>query len=451
MGLIDSAKSFLQSDVVKNGVREMMIARPEDNADLIWKHPDQTIPMFAQCTVRADEWGVFSKEGRPVGTLDAGRCTLSAQNIPFLSNFIDQYTGGNFLMTELFFVKRTPFPKKFGGSLGNMIDPMTQIRLRARCHGEILLRVENPETLIYQYFGMRKFQEHADIFDWFVNSFFNTVKSTIGKLAHEQRRSVLDIMDMQDELAAACVANATELAQAGIRIAKVTQLEVDVPEEDVKRFDEMRQKVAEQMVGLQMDEIGIQRAALQAQAAAAAAQVSVQTAQYQAQANQFALDQKRQQDAAYVQMAGGDINRLGQFEAMRGAGSGLAQGGVDECVRYAAEREAFGQTIGHYQAIAFKIADMEMRTHVARTAYHDAGARMLAGEPFKHEASIAKLFSSEIAVTNAREATQVFGGYGYMNDYAVARFWRDAKILEIGEGTSEVQRMLIARHLGVGT
>ena len=137
--------------------------------------------------------------------------------------------------------------------------------------------------------------------------------------------------------------------------------------------------------------------------------------------------------------------------AISALATGLAQGCVDECVRYAAEREAFGQKIGHYQAIAFKIADMEMRTHVARTAYHDAGARLLAGEPFKHEASIAKLFSSEIAVTNAREATQVFGGYGYMNDYAVARFWRDAKILEIGEGTSEVQRMLIARHLGVGT
>jgi alkylation response protein AidB-like acyl-CoA dehydrogenase len=75
---------------------------------------------------------------------------------------------------------------------------------------------------------------------------------------------------------------------------------------------------------------------------------------------------------------------------------------------------------------------------------------MLAGEPFKHEAAIAKLYSSEIAVTNAREATQIFGGYGYMNEFPVARFWRDSKILEIGEGTSEVQRMLIARHLGVG-
>jgi short/branched chain acyl-CoA dehydrogenase len=136
--------------------------------------------------------------------------------------------------------------------------------------------------------------------------------------------------------------------------------------------------------------------------------------------------------------------------AISALGVGLAQGCVDECVRYAGERKAFGHPIGEYQAIAFKIADMEVRAHTARLAYHDAGARMLAGEPFKHEAAMAKLYSSEIAVTNAREATQVFGGYGFMNEYPVARMWRDAKILEIGEGTSEVQRMLIARHLGVG-
>jgi short-chain 2-methylacyl-CoA dehydrogenase len=129
---------------------------------------------------------------------------------------------------------------------------------------------------------------------------------------------------------------------------------------------------------------------------------------------------------------------------------GLAQGCVDECVRYAGEREAFGHRIGEYQAVAFKIADMEVRAHTARLAYHDAGARMLAAEPFKREASIAKLYSSEAAVTNAREATQVFGGYGFMNEFPVARMWRDSKVLEIGEGTSEVQRMLIARDLGVG-
>ncbi|HET7310556.1 MAG TPA: acyl-CoA dehydrogenase family protein [Mycobacteriales bacterium] len=128
---------------------------------------------------------------------------------------------------------------------------------------------------------------------------------------------------------------------------------------------------------------------------------------------------------------------------------GLAQACVDEAVRYSKEREAFGQRIGSYQAVAFRIADMQMRTHVARLAYYDAAARMAAGEPFKQEAAIAKLYSSTIAVDNARDATQVFGGYGFMNDYAVARHWRDAKILEIGEGTSEVQRLLIARGLGL--
>ncbi len=128
---------------------------------------------------------------------------------------------------------------------------------------------------------------------------------------------------------------------------------------------------------------------------------------------------------------------------------GLAQGCVDECVRYAAEREAFGRNIGAYQAIQFTIAEMEARTHVARCAYYEAASRMLSGRPFKRQAAIAKLYSSEIAVTNARAATQVFGGYGFMNDFPVARFWRDSKILEIGEGTSEVQKMLIARDLGV--
>jgi alkylation response protein AidB-like acyl-CoA dehydrogenase len=128
---------------------------------------------------------------------------------------------------------------------------------------------------------------------------------------------------------------------------------------------------------------------------------------------------------------------------------GLAQGCVDECVRYAKERSAFGHMIGEYQAIQFKIADMEARAHTARLAYYAAAAKMLRGEPFKREAAIAKLVSSNAAMDNARDATQIFGGYGFMNEYPVARFYRDAKILEIGEGTSEVQRMLIARELGL--
>jgi short-chain 2-methylacyl-CoA dehydrogenase len=128
---------------------------------------------------------------------------------------------------------------------------------------------------------------------------------------------------------------------------------------------------------------------------------------------------------------------------------GLAQGCVDESVKYANERAAFGRTIGNYQAVQFMIADMEMRAHTARLGYYDAAARMLAGEDFKRYASIAKLNAGNAAMENSRYATQVHGGYGFMNESAVGRFYRDAKILEVGEGTSEVQRMLIARGLGL--
>jgi len=128
---------------------------------------------------------------------------------------------------------------------------------------------------------------------------------------------------------------------------------------------------------------------------------------------------------------------------------GVAQGCVDASVKYAKEREAFGRPIGQNQAIAFKIARMEARAHAARTAYYDAAAKMNAGLPFKKEAAIAKLVASEAAMDNARDATQVHGGYGFMNEYLVSRHYRDSKILEIGEGTSEVQLMLIARDLGL--
>ncbi|EME97032.1 acyl-CoA dehydrogenase [Streptomyces mobaraensis NBRC 13819 = DSM 40847] len=135
--------------------------------------------------------------------------------------------------------------------------------------------------------------------------------------------------------------------------------------------------------------------------------------------------------------------------AISALATGLAQGCVDESLTYARTRRAFGRPIGDNQAIQFKIADMEMRAHTARLAWRDAASRLVHGEPFKKQAALAKLYSSEIAVDNAREATQIHGGYGFMNEYPVARMWRDAKILEIGEGTSEVQRMLIARELGL--
>ncbi|HEU5485275.1 MAG TPA: acyl-CoA dehydrogenase family protein [Microlunatus sp.] len=138
---------------------------------------------------------------------------------------------------------------------------------------------------------------------------------------------------------------------------------------------------------------------------------------------------------------------------------GLIQGCLDACVPYAKDRHTMGGPIGRKQGIAFQIADLEVMAHAARALTYRAAAMkdaLLAGgsmapsvAEFKHAAAVAKLYSSESAVTATRIATQVFGGYGFMEEYPVARFYRDAKVLEIGEGTSEVQRILIARGLGL--
>jgi short-chain 2-methylacyl-CoA dehydrogenase len=135
--------------------------------------------------------------------------------------------------------------------------------------------------------------------------------------------------------------------------------------------------------------------------------------------------------------------------AIAALATGLCQGCVDECVKYARQRQAFGRPIAAFQAVAFKIADMELRAHTARLAWYHAAARLVAGQPFAKEAAIAKLYASEAAVTCAREAVQVHGGYGFVNEFPVARFYRDAKVLEIGEGTSEVMRILLGRSLGL--
>jgi butyryl-CoA dehydrogenase len=128
---------------------------------------------------------------------------------------------------------------------------------------------------------------------------------------------------------------------------------------------------------------------------------------------------------------------------------GLAQACLDHSVAYAGQRQAFGGPIGRYQAVAFKCADLAVLVENARLLTYKAAWLKDTGRPFKRAAAMAKLYATEAAVTATREATQIFGGYGFIDDTPVARFYRDAKILEIGEGTSEVQRLVISRELGL--
>ncbi len=128
---------------------------------------------------------------------------------------------------------------------------------------------------------------------------------------------------------------------------------------------------------------------------------------------------------------------------------GVIQACLEHSTQYAKDRNAFGRPIGTNQAVAFKCADLAVAADAARQLVHRAAWLKDEGRPFRAEAAAAKLYATEAAVTATREATQIFGGYGFMDETPVSRFYRDAKILEIGEGTSEVQRLVLARSLGI--
>lgn len=128
---------------------------------------------------------------------------------------------------------------------------------------------------------------------------------------------------------------------------------------------------------------------------------------------------------------------------------GLAQGALDECIEYSKQREQFGKPISKYQGIQWMIVDMATEIHAARLMVYNAANLEDQGEPFSMEASMAKLYASEMAVRAAVNAVQIHGGYGLTKEYAVERFFRDVKLYTIGEGTSEVQRMVIAKRLGL--
>ena len=128
-------------------------------------------------------------------------------------------------------------------------------------------------------------------------------------------------------------------------------------------------------------------------------------------------------------------------------GLGIAQGAYDCALRYSTEREAFGKQLSDHQAVAFKLANMAVEIEAARHLIYHAARLKDAGESYAKAAAIAKLYSSEVAMRVSYDAIQIYGGYGYSREYPVERMWRDAKLCTIGEGTSEIQRMVISRHI----
>jgi len=133
--------------------------------------------------------------------------------------------------------------------------------------------------------------------------------------------------------------------------------------------------------------------------------------------------------------------------AIAALGVGMAQGAYEHALRYAKERQQFGQTLSEFQVIRFKLADMATEIDAARLLTLRAAAIKQEGKKTTRESSMAKLFSSEVAVRVAGEAVQIHGGYGFIKDFPVEKYYRDVRLCTIGEGTSEIQRMIIAREI----
>lgn len=314
-------------DFVKNGVREMMIARPDQFKHLIvYKHHDQNFPFWSQLTVDSDECAVFFKDGRVVGVLPPGRHTLSTQNIPFLGQIVNKFTGGDVFISEIFFVKTTPVRSvPFGGPIGDMIDPMTQEQVIPRIFGELSLVVTDPVRFIIGYTGQAAQGDNDAILAWVKGLFMNSVKTTLGEMCEVEGKSVLQAVSLTSKLAQAFVANAPDLQEIGVRILQMGQFNLNFSEEDRTRLVAANAEVAKANRGIKI-------------------------AEAQAKAKQFELDQRYSQDARYIQNLAGNYNNYAAGSALMGAGQGMANHGVDGGVAGAGIQMAVGMGMANQMA-----------------------------------------------------------------------------------------------------
>lgn len=270
------------TDFIKRGVKELMIARPDEAKDaIIYKHPDPTIPMQAQVTIEADEVGIFFKDGKPQGRLEAGRHTLKTENFPFLSNFVDAYTGGNVFVAELFYVSIREFPGfKFGGKIGKVQDPKSGVPVELMVHGEFSMRVTDAEKLVIGLVGLRTTDNDA-FSSWFKQQVLKVIRDRVGELLVKNKWPLLDVTsaayteEIEEDV---LVGVQRHVDVYGIHVVRLGNFTITMKDEDEKNLT------------------------------------------------------KLYTDAAYINMAGG-MQQYQQFaagKALMGAGEGMAQGGGGE-------------------------------------------------------------------------------------------------------------------------
>jgi membrane protease subunit (stomatin/prohibitin family) len=267
------------SDFLKRGMKEMMVARPDEAKEqAIYKHPDQTVPTYAQLTVDADEVAIFFKDGKVVGKLPPGRHTLRSENIPFLSNLVDSFTGANVFIAEIFFVSIRQFAGiKFGGRIGSVEDPKSGIPVETMVHGDFALQINDPETLILGLVGMRQ-ADNDSFFGWFKQQVLKVIRDQTAELIVKQKWPLLDVVSgaYTEEIEVTVLQGVKKhVDHYGVQIAQMGNFVLSIKEEDESNL------------------------------------------------------KKLYTDAAYVRMAGGmqGFQQFASGKAMMGAGEGMASGG----------------------------------------------------------------------------------------------------------------------------
>ena len=223
-------------DWFKRGVGEMMIARPDDaKPHVVWKHPDPTIPMKSQLTVEADERAVFFKDGKVVATLGPGRHTLDTANLPFLSNLVDSFTGGNVFIAEVFFVNvREHTGVKFGGRIGHVEDPKSGVPVETMVHGEFSFKVEDPEQLIVGLVGMGRAESHQ-VRSWMKEQVLKVIRDRIAELFVKNKWPLLDVTSgaYTEEIEADVLKGLdAHVASYGLDIVRLGNFVIAIDEED---------------------------------------------------------------------------------------------------------------------------------------------------------------------------------------------------------------------------
>lgn len=235
-------------DFIKGGVKELAIARP-DAAKTYWvyKHPDQTIPMKAQLTVDSDEIALFFKDGTFVASLGPGRHTLDTSNIPFLSNFIDSFTGGNVFIAEVFFVSTREHPEiKFGTSIGDVVDPQTQLRVRLMVHGEFSARVVDPTKFLIGLVGQRMAENDAFL-GWFKSQVQKTMKDHVAELIVKEGWPLLKVSSgaYTEEIEQFVIGSVRKhMDSYGVEVIRFGDFTISLDQADKDRLDKLVERAA---------------------------------------------------------------------------------------------------------------------------------------------------------------------------------------------------------------